>query len=174
MDEGVLNFPEGPFTREVQDIPKFDRINLYDFRRALPMKEREARLDSSGAAWGFGKRKTSRAVVRVKPGKGLISINGMPMLDYFSLASQRYRILLPLMVTQYTCLLDVDIWVHGGGHTGQPEAIVPGIAKAIQSYDVKTRPILKYFKLMRHDPRNVERKKFGRIKARKGQVYRRR
>jgi small subunit ribosomal protein S9 len=64
--------------------------------------------------------------------------------------------------------------VHGGGHTGQPEAIVPGIAKAIQSYDVKTRPILKYFKLMRHDPRNVERKKFGRIKARKGQVYRRR
>ena len=45
---------------------------------------------------------------------------------------------------------------------------MPAIAKAIQAYDVKTRPILKYFKLMRHDPRNVERKKFGRIKARKG------
>lgn len=87
MDEGILNFPEGPFTREVTDLPKFDRLNLYDFRRALPQKEREAKLDSSGAAWGFGKRKTSRAVVRVKPGKGQININGMSMLDYFSLAS---------------------------------------------------------------------------------------
>jgi small subunit ribosomal protein S9 len=174
MDEGVLNFPEGPFTKEVLDFPKFDRINLYDFRRALPQKDREAKLDSNGAAWGFGKRKTSRAVVRVKPGKGTVNINGMNMLDYFSLPSQRYRILLPLMITQYTCLLDLDIWVHGGGLTGQPEAIVPAVAKALQNYDVKTRPILKYFKLMRHDPRNVERKKYGRIKARKGQVYRRR
>ena len=58
--------------------------------------------------------------------------------------------------------------------TGQPEAIVPAIAKAIQNYDVNTRPILKYFKLMRHDPRQVERKKPGLPKARKGQVYRRR
>jgi hypothetical protein len=131
MDEGILNFPDGPFTRSVMDIPKFDRLNLYDFRRALPMKDREAKLDQAGGAWGFGKRKTSRAVVRVKAGKGVININGMPMLDYFTLASQRYRILLPLMITQYTCLLDVDIWVHGGGHTGQPEAIVPGLAKAI-------------------------------------------
>ena len=131
IDEGILNFPEGPFTRDLTDVPKFDRINLYDFRRALPQKEREAKLDSKGASWGFGKRKTSRAVVRVKPGKGVININGVPMLDYFTLASQRYRILLPLMITQYTCLLDLDIWVHGGGYTGQAEAIVPGIAKAI-------------------------------------------
>ncbi len=174
IDEGILNFPDGPFTRELTDVPKFDRINLYDFRRALPQKEREAQLDSKGAAWGFGKRKTSRAVVRVKPGKGTVNINGMPMLDYFTLPSQRYRILLPLMITQYTCILDLDIWVHGGGFTGQAESIVPAIAKALQNFDVKTRPVLKYFRLMRHDPRQVERKKFGRIKARKGQVYRRR
>ena len=64
--------------------------------------------------------------------------------------------------------------MHGGGLTGQPEAVVPGLAKALQNYDVKTRPILKYFRLMRHDPRNVERKKYGKIKARKGHVYRRR
>ena len=87
IDEGILNFPEGPFTKHVTDIPKFDRINLYDFRRALPQKEREAKLDASGAAWGFGKRKTSRAVARVKPGQGAIHINGMPMLEYFSLPS---------------------------------------------------------------------------------------
>jgi small subunit ribosomal protein S9 len=174
IDEGVLNFPDGPYTKSISDTAKFERINLYDFRRALPQKEREAKLDSTGAAWGFGKRKTSRAVVRVKPGKGAITVNGMPMLDYFSVPSQRYIILLPLMITQYTCLLDVDIWVHGGGLTGQPEAIVPGLAKALQNFDVKTRAVLKYFKLMRHDPRQVERKKFGRPKARKGPVYRRR
>jgi len=51
---------------------------------------------------------------------------------------------------------------------------VPGLAKAIQNFDVKTRAVLKYFRLMRHDPRQVERKKFGRPKARKGIVYRRR
>lgn len=71
-------------------------------------------------------------------------------------------------------MLDVDIWVHGGGFTGQPEAIVPAIAKALQNYDVKTRASLKYFGLMRHDVRQVERKKPGLQKARKGQVYNRR
>lgn len=110
-------------------------------------------MDGSGAAWGFGKRKTSKAVVRVKPGKGTININGKSMLDYFMLADQRYKILLPLSMTNYTCLLDVDIWVHGGGLTGQPESIVPALAKAIQNYDVKTRPVLKFFRMMRHDGR---------------------
>ena len=158
----------------IYDHVKFDHINLYDFRRALPQKERLPKLDKNGCAWGYGKRKTAKAVARVKPGKGTININGMNILDYFHQPSQRYRMLLPLTITGYTCLLDVDIWVHGGGLTGQPEAIVPALAKAIQNYDVKTRAALKFFKLMRHDPRQVERKKFGRIKARKGQVYRRR
>jgi hypothetical protein len=87
IDEGVLNFPEGPYTKDVGDVPKFDRINLYDFRRALPQKDREAKLDANGASWGFGKRKTSHSVARVKPGKGVININGKNMLDYFTLAS---------------------------------------------------------------------------------------
>ena len=82
IDEGVLNFPEGPYNKDVTDVPKFDRINLYDFRRALPQKDREAKLDANGASWGFGKRKTSHSVARVKPGKGVININGKNMLDY--------------------------------------------------------------------------------------------
>ena len=115
----------------LHDIPKFDRINIYDFRRALPQKERISNLDHKGCAWGFGKRKRSRAIVRVKPGKGVITINGKNLLDYFYLPSQRYKILLPLYVTQYTCLLDVDMWIYGGGITGQAEAVVPGLSKAI-------------------------------------------
>ena len=88
--------------------------------------------------------------------------------------SQRQRILLPLSVTQYTCLLDVNITVRGGGLTGQCEAVVPAMSKALQAYDVETRPILKYLRLLRNDPRRVERKKPGLLKARKGQVYVRR
>ena len=173
-DDTYLSFPNGPQPDMLNDHVKFDRLNIYDFRRALPTQEREAKLDKNGCSWGFGKRKTSRSFVRVRAGKGVITVNGMNILDYFHLPSQRYRILLPLTLTRYTCLLDVDIWVHGGGFTGQAEATVPAIAKALQNYDVKTRPVLKFFRLMRHDGRNVERKKPGLIKARKGQVYRRR
>mmetsp|Transcript_30425 Transcript_30425/g.22176 ORF Transcript_30425/g.22176 Transcript_30425/m.22176 type:complete len:84 (+) Transcript_30425:2449-2700(+) len=82
--------------------------------------------------------------------------------------------MLPLSATQYTCLLDVNITVTGGGFTGQCEACVPAISKAVQAYDVNTRPILKWLGLLRNDPRRVERKKPGLLKARKGQVYRRR
>ena len=80
----------------------------------------------------------------------------------------------PLSVTNYTCLLDVNLKVWGGGFNGQVEAIIPAISKAIQGFDMNTRKTLKYFNLMKHDPRNVERKKIGHPKARKGKVYRRR
>jgi len=64
--------------------------------------------------------------------------------------------------------------VSGGGTTGQAEACVPAIARALQAYDVETRPVLKYLRLLRNDPRRVERKKPGLLKARKGQTYVRR
>jgi len=147
---------------------------LFDFRRTLPQKEREAKLDSSGKAWGSGKRKNAIAVANVTAGSGKVTVNGKPLLDYFLQPSERYRILMPLSLTQYTCLLDVNITVRGGGSTGQCEACVPAIARALQNYDVHTRPILKYLRLLRNDPRRVERKKPGLQKARKGQVYRRR
>ena len=80
----------------------------------------------------------------------------------------------PLTVTSYTCMLDVNIKVWGGGTSGQCEAVIPALAKALQNYDVKTRRPLKQLKLLKNDPRRVERKKPGLQKARKGQVYRRR
>ena len=79
--------PSGPYDDLLYDHVKFDRINLFDFRRALPQKERQARLDNKGCSWGYGKRKTSIAVARVKPGKGVININGKNMLEYFHLPS---------------------------------------------------------------------------------------
>lgn len=131
-------------------------------------------MDTQGKAWGSGKRKCAIAVANVRAGTGRIVVNGQPILQYFRMPSQRQRILLPLTVTQYTCLLDINITVRGGGHSGQCEACVPAIAKALQAYDVETRPILKYLRLLRNDPRRVERKKPGKVKARKSLTYVRR
>lgn len=156
------------------DFTKFDRINLFDFRRTLPQKERESNVDAQGRAWGFGKRKASSALVYLSAGTGKITVNGKPFTQYFQTPDERYKILQPLAVTAYTCLLDVNIRVSGGGITGQTEACVPAIARAIQNFDVKTRKPLKYMEMLHTDARQVERKKPGLQKARKGQVYRRR
>lgn len=159
---------------DIYDHAKFDKLNLFDFRRNLPMKEREAKIDSQMRAFGYGKRKRSRCVAQVQPGTGKINVNGKPLLQSMFLPMQRSRILTPLVVTHYTCLLDVNLKVWGGGYNGQVEAIIPAIAKAVQGFDMGTRKTLKYFGLMRHDGRNIERKKIGKQKARKGNVYRRR
>ena len=65
------------------DFTKFDRINLFDFRRTLPQKERQAKLDAGGKAWGFGKRKRASATITVKAGTGRIMVNGKPFIQYF-------------------------------------------------------------------------------------------
>lgn len=174
-DEVNANFMLSSIEKQdIYDHVKFDKLNLFDFRRNLPMKEREAKIDSKMRAYGFGKRKRSRAVAQVMPGSGKINVNGKPLLQSLFLPMQRSRILTPLVVTHYTCLLDVNIKVWGGGYNGQVEAIIPAIAKAVQGFDMNTRKTLKYFGLMRHDGRNKERKKIGKQKARKGNVYRRR
>jgi hypothetical protein len=66
---------------DIYDHVKFDKLNLFDFRRNLPMKEREAKIDSKMRAYGFGKRKRSRAIAQVQPGSGKIMVNGKPLLQ---------------------------------------------------------------------------------------------
>jgi len=159
---------------KADEFTRYDRINLFDFRRTLPQKEREPKLDAKGRAWGFGKRKASQAIANVRAGTGRVMVNGKPLIQYFHQPYQRYKLLKPLSLTSYTCLLDVNIMVKGGGTTGQAEACVPALARALQSYDIRARRPLKYLKMLKNDPRRVERKKPGLQKARKGQVYRRR
>lgn len=81
---------------------------------------------------------------------------------------------MPLVATQYTCLLDVNIKVWGGGTKGQVEAIMPAMSRALMGFDVNTKKAVKDMGLLKLDPRVVERKKIGKQKARKGNVYRRR
>jgi len=65
------------------DFTKFDRINLFDFRRTLPQKLRVPKLDAKGRSWGYGKRKASRAHVSLKAGTGRVMVNGKPFIQYF-------------------------------------------------------------------------------------------
>lgn len=114
----ATTFPHGPHDVDPDDFIKFDRINLFDLRRTLPRKDRQPKLDKDGKSWGSGKRKTSTAVANVQAGNGKITVNGKPLTQYFFMPSQRHRILLPLTITEYSCLLDVNIVVRGGGTTG--------------------------------------------------------
>lgn len=116
--EKSLSMPYGPHDVDPNDFAKFDRINIFDLRRNLPQKDRESKIDAQGCAWGHGKRKSSTALARVSAGSGKVTINGKPMLEEFHHPTMRNRLLLPLTITNYTCLLDVDIKVTGGGTTG--------------------------------------------------------
>lgn len=131
-DDVNLNFPASSIEKmDIYDHERFDRLNLYDFRRNLPMKERTSMIDSKMRSAGYGKRKKSRSYVVVQPGTGKITVNKKPLLQSLFLPMQRSRILIPLQVTEYTCLLDVNIKVWGGGYSGQVGAIIPALAKAI-------------------------------------------
>ena len=89
-DEINLGFPNSSIEKlDIYDHTKFDKLNLFDFRRNLPMKARESKVDSFMRAYGYGKRKRSRALVYVEPGKGEVKVNGKPLLQSLFLPMQR-------------------------------------------------------------------------------------
>lgn len=120
-----------------------------------------------GYVWGTGRRKTSVARVRVRPGTGSVKINGRDVDDYFHVERDRRAVWLPLEVTETKKHLDVFISVDGGGTTGQAGAILLGIARAIRTGNVEYEPLLRDKGLLTRDSRKVERKKYGRPGARK-------
>lgn len=114
-----------------------------------------------------GRRKTSVARAFLKPGSGKITVNGRSLEDYFPVQVQRDEAIKALALTDNLGKFDIQINVHGGGTTGQSGAIRLAIARAIVEYDENTRPTLRKAGLLTRDPRMVERKKFGRRKARR-------
>jgi len=114
-----------------------------------------------------GRRKTSVARVFMTPGKGRIIINKLPVEEYFKDVVKRTRALRPLALTERTEEFDIKVNVQGGGLSGQTGAVSLAIARALTEFDETVRPVLKTEKLLTRDPRMVERKKFGRKKARK-------
>lgn len=119
-----------------------------------------------------GKRKTAIARVWVLPGEGHIVVNRKRSLkEYFPREVHQQAVLRPLSVTDRLSHYDVKVTVRGGGETGQAEAIRHGIARALVDLEEDLRPLLKKAGLLTRDPRIVERKKYGRHKARRSPQY---
>ena len=116
--------------------------------------------------YGTGKRKTAVARVFLRNGKGVITVNGRTLDDYFSTVTQRKSVREPLAATENESNLDLYITVKGGGLTGQAGAIRHGIARALVDYDAELRGVLKEQGMLTRDARKKERKKYGQRGAR--------
>lgn len=127
-----------------------------------------------GRAWGAGRRKTARAIAAIKPGSGKVTVNGKNFHDYFIIPQQRRNVMKPIRIAGYTAILDVEIWVKGGGWNGQSQACVPALAKAISRFDPNLRKFMEEARLVYSDGRMRERQHYGKKRARKGRVYKRR
>jgi small subunit ribosomal protein S9 len=121
--------------------------------------------------YATGRRKTSAARIFLKPGSGLLIINGLPANDYLRTDSSRMIILQPLETASAMGQFDANITVKGGGESGQAGAIRHGLARALVAYDETHRPILKKAGMLTRDSRMVERKKYGRAGARRRFQY---
>ncbi|NTU68133.1 MAG: 30S ribosomal protein S9 [Chlorobiaceae bacterium] len=114
-----------------------------------------------------GRRKTSVARVFMSPGKGRIVVNKIPVEEYFKDEHKRSQALRPLVVAEKQNDFDIKVNVRGGGVTGQSGAVCLAIARALVEFDESIRATLRTDRLLTRDPRMVERKKYGRKKARK-------
>jgi small subunit ribosomal protein S9 len=114
-----------------------------------------------------GRRKSSTARVRLVPGNGKYKINGRELLDYFKREVLKMVIEQPFQVTETMGKFDLVANITGGGLTGQAEALRLGIARALVRWNEELRPELRAGGFLTRDPREVERKKYGRPKARK-------
>jgi small subunit ribosomal protein S9 len=128
---------------------------------------REQQLDKFGRAYATGRRKDAVARVWLKPGSGKIEVNGRDQETYFARPSLRLVINQPFDITDRRGQYDVVITVKGGGLSGQAGAVKHGIAQALSRFEPALRTTVKQAGFLTRDPRVVERKKYGRAKARR-------
>ena len=121
--------------------------------------------------YGTGRRKTAAARVYMKPGSGKITVNDRPLDEFFGRKTARMIVRQPLEAVSLDKNFDVEVTVKGGGITGQAGAIRHGITRALIEYDEELRKPLRVAGFVTRDAREVERKKVGRRKARRGTQY---
>ena len=129
--------------------------------------DKKVKLDFKDSKYATGRRKKSIAKVWVKKGSGNIYVNGKKMAEYFQKANLQIAIYRPLTIVNRKNEYDVRCFVKGGGLTGQAGAIVHGLSRAVVLHEPDLKTTLKKEKLTTRDSRAVERKKYGRKKARK-------
>eukprot|EP01087_Luapelamoeba_hula_P017655 TRINITY_DN5583_c0_g1_i1.p1 TRINITY_DN5583_c0_g1~~TRINITY_DN5583_c0_g1_i1.p1 ORF type:complete len:273 (-),score=31.56 TRINITY_DN5583_c0_g1_i1:261-1079(-) len=166
---------------EVDEVDPYE-INQMDFvgeRRAvaglsnlkpvvvIPPILRLPKHSPDGASHGTGGRKTARAAARLRPGTGLITVNSVPVAEYFPSLLMRDKLIQPFIVTETMGKFDCHFTLHGGGKQGQAVAARLAASRALQNYNPTYRPVLKTAMMLVRDARAVERKKAGRLKARK-------
>jgi small subunit ribosomal protein S9 len=153
------------------------KLNLADLKKiknnvdTLDAKEvpgvKKPNIDKLGRAYSTGKRKNAISRVWVKRGKGVITVNGKNVSEYFARAALESLIRQPLETAKLNDGMDVICTVKGGGHSGQAGSIKHGVAKALVEFNPELRPLFKEDKFLTRDSRVVERKKPGQPKARK-------
>jgi small subunit ribosomal protein S9 len=131
----------------------------------MPLRQQE--LDKFGRAYATGRRKDAVARVWLKPGSGKITINGRDQQVYFARPTLRLVINQPFGVAERVDQYDVICTVKGGGLSGQAGAVKHGIAQALTKYEPKLRSPVKAAGFLTRDSRTVERKKYGKAKARR-------
>tara|TARA_X000000368_G_scaffold206276_1_gene162835 strand:+ start:1187 stop:1594 length:408 start_codon:yes stop_codon:yes gene_type:complete len=131
----------------------------------------EIDLMSTDIHYATGRRKTSSARVYLKKGKGDILVNDKKLDEYFGRKVAQMLVMQPLELLDLTKKIDISIKVKGGGSFGQAGAIRHGISRALTLFDDELRPQLKKAGLLTRDPRRVERKKPGLVKARKSKQF---
>ncbi|MGE5146659.1 MAG: 30S ribosomal protein S9 [Candidatus Eiseniibacteriota bacterium] len=132
---------------------------------ATPVREKQ--VDKFGRAYGTGKRKNAIARVWLKPGPGKITVNGKEANAYFARVTHQIMLAEPFKLAARDGQYDVLCTVSGGGLSGQAGALRHGISRALANYEPGLRSVLKKAGLLTRDPRVVERKKYGRAKARR-------
>jgi small subunit ribosomal protein S9 len=146
--------------------------SLQDLKAATaPVSEAPPRyvqkLDAQGRAYATGKRKDAVARVWIKPGPGRVVVNGQLLDHYFARPVLRMILQQPLSIAKRTDQYDLTVSVAGGGLSGQAGAVRHGLAKALLNYEPDLRSVLKKEGFLTRDPRVVERKKYGKKKARR-------
>ena len=127
----------------------------------------EPKLDAQGRAYATGKRKDAVARVWIKPGAGRVTVNGRDAETYFARATLRMVMSQPFEAADRRDQFDVKATVSGGGLSGQAGAVRHGISKALANFEPGLRPVLKKGGFLTRDSRVVERKKYGKAKARR-------
>jgi small subunit ribosomal protein S9 len=135
--------------------------------RAMVPEDVQPRRDELGRSYATGKRKNAVARVWIKPGNGKIEVNGRDSPIYFARPVLRMLLNQPFVVTDRLGQFDVWCTVKGGGLSGQAGAVRHGISKALTFYEPALRPTLKHGGFLTRDSRVVERKKYGKAKARR-------
>ena len=128
---------------------------------------KKIKLNFKDSTYATGRRKKSIAKVWIKKGSGIIHVNGKKMIDYFKKQNLQIEVFRPLTIVKREKEFDVKCSVKGGGLSGQAGAIIHGIARAIVTLEPELKQTLKKAKLTTRDSRAVERKKYGRKKARR-------